>query len=69
MDWIDLARDRDRWRARVNAVMLGSFSSSCTISGFWRRAQLHEWDMQFRHLVTAKYGPQLIPLCKFPTAV
>jgi len=20
-DWIDLARDRDRWRARVNAVM------------------------------------------------
>ena len=21
MDWIDLALDRDRWRARVNAVM------------------------------------------------
>jgi hypothetical protein len=21
MDWIDLAEDRDRWRARVNAVM------------------------------------------------
>ena len=21
MDWIDVAQDRDRWRARVNAVM------------------------------------------------
>jgi len=21
MDWIEVARDRDRWRARVNAVM------------------------------------------------
>jgi hypothetical protein len=49
MDWIDLAQDRDQWRALVKTVMnlrvlykAGKYLSSCTIGSFSRRAQLHE---------------------------
>jgi hypothetical protein len=49
MDWIDMAQDRDQWRALVNTAMnlrvssnAGKFLSSCTIGGFSRSAQPHE---------------------------
>jgi hypothetical protein len=49
MEWIDLAENRDQWRALVNTQMnlrvpynFGKFLSSCTTGGFSRRAQHHE---------------------------
>jgi hypothetical protein len=47
MDWIDVAQDRDQWRALVNTIMKlwvplnGKFLSRCTTGGFSRRAPLH----------------------------
>jgi hypothetical protein len=49
MDWIDLAQDRDQWRALVNTMMnlqvllnAEKLSSGCTIGSFSRRAQLRK---------------------------
>jgi hypothetical protein len=54
MDWIDLAQDRDQWRALLNTVMNLRFPqnalklSGCTIGGFSRRAQIHECVSEVR---------------------
>jgi hypothetical protein len=49
MDWIDVAEDRDQWRALVNTVMnlrvplrAGNSLSSYTIDSFSKRTQIHE---------------------------
>ena len=38
MDWIEVAQDRDRWRALVNE---GNFLASCKSVSFSRRNLLH----------------------------
>jgi hypothetical protein len=42
MNWIDLAQDRDQWRALVNTVMPEKFLRVCTIGSFSGRAQLRK---------------------------
>jgi hypothetical protein len=49
MSWIDLVQNRDQWKALVSTVMnlrlpyiAEKFFSSCTITGFSKRTQLHE---------------------------
>jgi hypothetical protein len=48
MDWIDVAQDRDQWRALVNMVIssinAGKFLNGCATGGFSRRAQLRECE-------------------------
>jgi hypothetical protein len=43
VDWMDMAQDRDQWRALVNTVLnAGKFLRRCTIGGSSRRAQLRK---------------------------
>jgi hypothetical protein len=49
MNWIDMAQDRDQWKALVNAVLnfccsknSGKFLSGCTFGCSSRRAQFRE---------------------------
>jgi hypothetical protein len=49
MDWIDLAQDRNQWRALMNTVMnlrapynFGKFLSNCIIGASSKGTQLYE---------------------------
>jgi hypothetical protein len=54
VDWIDMAQDRDQWRAFVSTILnlrvpwnAGKFLSDCPINGSSRRAQLREYVSKY----------------------
>jgi hypothetical protein len=63
MDSIDLAQNRDRWRALLNMVMnlrvpynAGKFLSICKTGGFTRRAQFRAVSYNFNYFLATNSG-------------